>query len=90
MPLILSASLAMGALLAPASSTRRIIWESVLSSPTFNARIFKAPFPLIEAESTGSPADFFHRNTFPVRADSSTVEWPSSTCPSTGIAVPGG
>ena len=40
-PLTLSASLAMGALELVASSTRRTIWESVVSSPTFVARILK-------------------------------------------------
>ena len=37
-PAILSASLAMGALLPPASSTSRITWERVVSSPTLSAR----------------------------------------------------
>ena len=36
-PATLSASLAIGALEAPASSTRRIIWLRVVSSPTRNA-----------------------------------------------------
>ena len=37
-PLTLSASRAMGAFVAPASSTRRMIWERVVSSPTLEAR----------------------------------------------------
>ena len=40
-PATLSASLAIGALDAPASSTRRMIWLSVVSSPTRDARITK-------------------------------------------------
>ena len=37
MPLTLSARRAIGALELPASSTRRMIWDSVVSSPTFDA-----------------------------------------------------
>ena len=40
-PATLSASLAIGALEAPASSTRRMIWDSVVSSPTRAAFITK-------------------------------------------------
>ena len=36
-PLILSARRAMGALLLPASSTSRMIWARVVSSPTLEA-----------------------------------------------------
>ena len=40
-PATLSASLAIGALELVASSTRRMIWESAVSSPTFSARILQ-------------------------------------------------
>ena len=40
-PATLSASLAMGALELVASSTRRMIWERAVSSPTLSARIRK-------------------------------------------------
>ena len=57
-PLILSASRAMGAFDVPASSTRRMICASVVSSPTRDARKRNVPFLLIVAEMTVSPADF--------------------------------
>ena len=42
-PETLSATLAMGALVAAASLTIRMIWDSVVSSPTRVARHFKKP-----------------------------------------------
>ena len=88
-PAILSASLAIGAFDAPASSTNRMIWESVVSSPTFSARHFSAPALFTVADTTWSPAFFSTGMLSPVIADSSTLEFPSSTTPSTGTRLPG-
>ena len=52
-PAILSASLAIGAFDAPASSTNRMIWESVVSSPTFSARHFSGISGDIRERDTG-------------------------------------
>ena len=57
-PLTLSASRAIGALELPASSTSRMIWESVVSSPTLDAWNRNVPFLLMVAEITGSPGFF--------------------------------
>ena len=51
-PATLSASCAIGALLALASSTRRMICASVVSSPTRSARHFKKPALFTVAETT--------------------------------------
>ena len=55
-PAILSAVCAIGALEALASSTRRIICEKVVSSPTFVAWILIKPVLLMVAPITLSPA----------------------------------
>ena len=88
-PATLSASLAMGALEEAASSTRRIIWASVVSSPTRVARKVKEPDLLMEAAATLAPGSFSTGRLSPVRADSSTEEAPSVTTPSTGMRPPG-
>ena len=67
-PLILSASRAIGALVLPASSTRRMIRASVVSSPTREARKRNVPFLLIVAEMTVSPAPFSTGMLSPVMA----------------------
>ena len=88
-PAILSAILAIGALLEPASSTRRIIWLMVVSSPTLDARIFKKPFWLMVAEIAVSPTSLYTGMLSPVMADSSRLDCPSSITPSTGTVSPG-
>ena len=88
-PATLSASCAIGALLALASSTRRMICASVVSSPTRSARHFKKPALFTVAETTWSPACFSTGTLSPVMAASSTLELPSSTMPSTGTRLPG-
>ena len=88
-PLTLSASLAIGALEALASSTSRIIWARAVSSPTRSARIFKKPLRLTEAPVSLSPGFLSTGRLSPVRADSSTADSPSSKIPSTGILWPG-
>ena len=89
MPATLSAILDMGALVAEASLTIRIIWESVVSSPTRVARHSRKPDRLTVAEATLSPAALSTGMLSPVRADSSTAEAPLSTIPSTGTDDPG-
>ncbi len=88
-PATLSASWAMGALLALASSTRRMIWDSVVSSPTLSARHFRKPALFTVADTTLSPWLFSTGTLSPVMAASSTLEFPSSTVPSTGTRLPG-
>ena len=84
-PATLSASLAMGALEAAASSTKRIIWARVVSSPTRRASKVKEPERFMDAAATLSPGPLSTGRDSPVRADSSTAELPSTTTPSTGM-----
>ena len=88
-PATRSASLAMGALEEAASSTRRIIWARVVSSPTRRALKVKEPDLLMAAAATLSPGPFSTGRLSPVRALSSTEERPSVTSPSTGMRSPG-
>ena len=76
-------------LVEEASSTRRIIWARVVSSPTRVALKVKEPDLLMEAAATLSPGAFSTGRLSPVRALSSTEERPSATTPSTGIRPPG-
>ena len=88
-PATLSASLEMGALEEEASSTRRIIWARVVSSPTRLASKVKEPERLMAAAATLSPGPLSTGRDSPVRADSSTAELPSTITPSTGMDWPG-
>ena len=88
-PLILSASLAIGALELAACSTSAMIWESVVSLPTFCARQVNTPVPFIEADSTVSPSAFSTGMLSPVSALWSMAECPLITTPSTGTPAPG-
>ena len=88
-PATLSASFAMGALDPDASSTRRIIWAKVVSSPTRRASKVKDPDLLMDAAATLSPTPLSTGRLSPVRALSSTAEAPSTTTPSTGTDCPG-
>ena len=84
-----SATLAMGALVAAASLTMRMIWESVVSSPTRVASQRRKPDWLTVAAETASPSALSTGTLSPVRADSLTALCPSSTTPSTGTLSPG-
>ena len=88
-PAILSAMRAIGAFEALASSTRRMIWLIVVSSPTRSALKWMDPCLLIVAEVTLSPACFSTGIGSPVMADSSTLVVPESTTPSAGMRSPG-
>ena len=85
----LSASLAMGALVAEASLTIFIILEKVVSSPTLTALQRRKPETLRVAAETGEPVSLSTGRLSPVRADSLTALPPSSTVPSTGMLSPG-
>ena len=88
-PAILSAIFAIGALLALASSTRCMIWEKVVSSPTLEAFMRKKPVLFIVAAITWSPGIFWTGMLSPVIAASSMLVVPSSTTPSAGTLLPG-
>ena len=88
-PETLSAIFAIGAFVAAASLTMRIIWESVVSSPTRVASQRKKPDWFTVAAETASPTALSTGMLSPVRADSLTALAPSKTMPSTGIFSPG-
>ena len=85
----LSAMRAMGALVALASSTRRMMRARLVSAPTRVARKVNEPVRLTVAALTVSPGAFSTGMDSPVRALSSMEEAPSSTTPSTGTVSPG-
>ena len=87
--LMSSANLAMGGLVAFASSTRAIILARVVSEPTCVALNLSTPSPFIVPVLTLSPGCFGIGMLSPVSMDSSTYDFPSITTPSTGIASPG-
>ena len=89
MPAILSAILAIGALLALASSTSRIIRENTVSSPVLSAFILKNPVLFMVAAMTRSPAALNTGMLSPVIAASSTLVLPSRITPSAGTLFPG-
>ena len=88
-PDTLSATLAMGAFVAAASDTMRMIWDRVVSAPTRVARQVKKPLLLMVAAETASPAALSTGRLSPVRALSSTAPSPLTTVPSTGTLSPG-
>ena len=88
-PDTLSAILAIGALVAAASLTIRMIPARVVSSPTLSAWQTIYPEVLIVAADTLSPTCFSTGMLSPVRTDSLTALSPSITIPSTGILSPG-
>ena len=89
MPETLSATLAMGALVAAASETIWMIWLRVVSSPTRVAWHLIKPLWLSVAAETLSPSALSTGMLSPVSALSLTALWPSSTMPSTGMFSPG-
>ena len=88
-PETLSATLAIGALVAEASLTIFIIWERVVSSPTLVALHLIKPDWFTVAPDTLSPTVLSTGILSPVSADSLTALSPSITTPSTGIFSPG-
>ena len=88
-PEILSAILAIGALLALASSTNLIIWLIVVSAPTRLALTWINPVLLIVADVTESPCCFSTGMLSPVIAASSILVDPLEMMPSAGMLSPG-
>jgi hypothetical protein len=84
-----SASFWIGAREREASATIWTICASSVSRPTRSARIRKLPVWLTVAPVTLLPADFSTGIDSPVIIDSSTLEPPSTTTPSTGTLAPG-
>ncbi|OQA09081.1 MAG: hypothetical protein BWY65_01248 [Firmicutes bacterium ADurb.Bin373] len=72
-----------------ASSTTLMIRARAVSLPTLVASNLNVPSLLIVAPVTSSPAFLSAGKLSPVSMDSSTVEYPSLTTPSTGILSPG-
>ncbi len=88
-PDTLSATLAIGAFVAAASLTIRIICDKVVSSPTRTASQRRKPDWFRVAAETLSPACLSTGMLSPVSAASFTALVPSTTMPSTGIFSPG-
>ena len=88
-PATLSAVLAMGAFVAAASLTMRMICESAVSSPTPVARQRRKPDWLIVPALTLSFSALSTGRLSPVSADSFTALVPERTMPSTGMLSPG-
>ena len=78
-----------GALPDWASVTRRAIWASAVSAPTFVARTIRRPPAFTEAPATSSPGCFSTGTDSPVSSDWSTALVPSSTTPSVATFSPG-
>src|SRR4028118_309236 len=78
-----------GAFSACASSTRREILCSVESPARFDALTMRPPEPLTAPEYTSAPGPFSTGPPSPVTGDSSIVEAPSTTTPSTASRSPG-
>ena len=87
-PATLSASFAIGALELVASSTRRMMLASAVSSPTFVACILKYPLLFMVAPITLSLICLSTGMLSPVIADSSIEACPSMITPSTGTLSP--
>ena len=88
-PETLSAVFAIGAFVAAASLTIRMIFESVVSSPTRVASQRRKPLTLTVAALTLSPGSLSTGMLSPVRAASFTALPPEITTPSTGMLPPG-
>ena len=88
-PATLSAILAIGAFDDEASSTKAMILEMAVSSPTSVAFILTLPFLFIVAAISLSPFSFCTGILSPVMALSSTLVLPSIIIPSTGMLSPG-
>ena len=85
----LSAMRAIGAFVAAASLTMRMICAKDVSSPTRVAFAWMYPFVLIEAARTASPIPLSTGTDSPVSAASSSAAVPDRISPSTGTASPG-
>ena len=79
----------MGAFDPWASSTSRMIWARTVSPPTLVARNVKPPVWFSVAAKTWEPTAFSTGRLSPVSIDSSMLDVPSSTTPSTATFSPG-
>ena len=84
-----SASFWMGAFVAWASSTRRMIWLRAVLGPTNSTSTSSRPCWLTVAAKTRDPGSLSTGMLSPVSIDSSTFERPDVTVPSAGIFSPG-
>ena len=84
-----SANRPSGGLLFCACRTLAMIWASTVSSPTRVAWNTKVPDWFTVPPVTGSPSRLTTGRGSPVSMDSSTVDWPPMSRPSTGIFSPG-
>ena len=84
-----SASRCIGARLRCACATICTICASTVSEPILSARMTRLPVPLIVAPIRCAPAVFSTGIGSPVSIDSSTLDRPSVTTPSTGTFSPG-
>ena len=84
-----SASRWIGARLRCACATIWTMRASIVSAPTFSARITRLPVPLMVPPMTLASGAFCTGIDSPVTIDSSTVLRPSITTPSTGTLSPG-
>ena len=74
---------------ACASSTERMIRESIVSDAGFVTRTSSEPFWLMVPAKTSSPGPRWTGTGSPVTAAWSTYDDPAATVPSTGIRSPG-
>ena len=88
-PATVSANLSIGALVLCASSTSLTIWARVVFLPTLVALTVSRPDMLTVPPVTLAPWTFSWGIDSPVTNDSSTVETPLTTSPSTGSLSPG-
>ncbi len=88
-PATRSASRWIGAFVACASCTSRMIWASTVSDPTRDARRRNAPLRFTVPPTTKSPGLLSTGMLSPVTMLSSTADSPSITSPSTGTLSPG-
>jgi hypothetical protein len=72
-----------------ASATSATICASIVSAPTRSARMTRLPLAFCVPPIRCSPGPLLTGGDSPVRSDSSTLERPSSTSPSTGTLSPG-
>ena len=78
-----------GARLRCASATSCTMRDSMVSAPIFSATMIRLPVPLIVPAVRAASTCFSTGRDSPVSIDSSTLEPPSTTFPSTGTRAPG-
>ena len=79
----------MGARDCSAFSTASMILPKTVSAPSRSVLTSSMPDWLVVPANTAAPGSFSTGTDSPVMLDWSTVEWPATTTPSTGISAPG-